>query len=98
MTAAGCLPCVGKQAFSRVFRLKRFMKIWSVRGAVYSLESNVINLFNLYFINGACSYSSYSLGRWASCVGVPGGGCGAFGDLFFWDWQWVSGGSLLGLA
>ena len=74
------------------------MGIWSVGGAVYSLGSNVIGLFNLYFISGACGYSSCSLGRWAGCVGVSGGSCGAFGDLFFWDWRGVSGGSSLGLA
>ena len=71
---------------------------WPPGCAPYSLGSSVIGLFNLYFISGACGYSSYSLGRWAGCVGVPGGGCGGCGDLFFWDWRGVSGGSLLGLA
>ena len=33
------------------------MKIWSVKSTVYWLVSQSINLFNLHFINNACSYS-----------------------------------------
>ena len=50
-------PCVLQQTFGRVFRYRNFMKIWSVKSTVCSLESSVINLFNLNFINNICSYS-----------------------------------------
>ena len=40
------------------------MKIWSL---VYSLQSSVINLFNLHFINNTCSYS---LRHWANYIPI----------------------------
>ena len=33
------------------------MKIWSLKSTLYSLQSRVINLVNLHFINNTCSYS-----------------------------------------
>ena len=55
------------QALGRVFRYRDFMKIWSVKTTVYSLEPSVINLFNLYFINNTCTYS---LRNWASYIPI----------------------------
>ena len=39
---------------------QEFLKIWSVKSTVYSLESNLINysIFNLYFTNNSWSHSS----------------------------------------
>ena len=46
-----------KQALGRVFCSREFMKIWSVKSTIYSLQSSVINLFNLHFINNTYIYS-----------------------------------------
>ena len=48
-------PCL--KVLGRVFHSREFMKIWSVKSTVYSLESSVINIFNLHFINNNFSYS-----------------------------------------
>ena len=49
-----------KQMLGRVFCHQEFLKIWSVKSTVYSLESNLINysIFNLYFTNNSWSHSS----------------------------------------
>ena len=53
-------PHVLKQMLGRVFCQQEFLKIWSVKSTVYSLESNLINysIFNLYFTNNSWSHSS----------------------------------------
>ena len=53
-------PHVLKQLLVRVFCQEEFLKIWSVKSTVYSLESNLINLhliFYLHFTNDSWSYS-----------------------------------------
>ena len=49
-----------KHMLGRVFCQQEFLKIWSVKSTVYSLESNLINysIFNLYFTNNSWSHSS----------------------------------------
>ena len=56
----GVRPHVLKQMFVRVFCQQQFLKIWSVKSTVFSLESNLINysIFNLYFTNNSWSHSS----------------------------------------
>ena len=53
-------PHVLKQMLGRVFCQHEFLKIWSVKNTVYSLEFNLINssIFNLYFTNNSWSHSS----------------------------------------
>ena len=53
-------PHALRQMFGRVFCQQEFLKIWSVKSTVYSLESNLINysIFNLYFTNNSWSHSS----------------------------------------
>ena len=53
-------PHVLKQMLDRVFCQQEFLKIWSVKSTLYSLESNLINysIFNLYFTNNSWSHSS----------------------------------------
>ena len=58
--------CVLRQVLDRVFRFREFMKIWSVKRTSL-VESSMINLFNLYFINNTFSYS---LGYWVSYIPI----------------------------
>ena len=44
-------PSVLKQIIGRDLHETEFLKIWSVKSTLYWLKSNLINLFNLYFIN-----------------------------------------------
>ena len=52
-------PHILKQMLAGVFCQQEFLKIWSVKSTVYSLESNLINyfIFNLHFTNNSWSYS-----------------------------------------
>ena len=61
-------PHVLKQMLGRVFCQQEFLKIWSVKSTVYSLESNLINysIFNLYFINNSWSHSLRQCAKWIS--------------------------------
>ena len=43
-------PHVLKQMLVRVFCQEEFLKIWSVKSTVYSLESNLIILFLIYIL------------------------------------------------
>ena len=49
-----------KQMLGRVFCQQEFLKIWSVKSTVCSLESNLINysIFNLYLTNKSWSHFS----------------------------------------
>ena len=49
-----------KEMLGQFFCQQEFLKIWSVKSTVYSLESNLINysIFNLYFTNNSWSHSS----------------------------------------
>ena len=49
-------PRVLRQVLGRMFRQKEFIKTWSVKSTGL-VESSVIKLFNLHFINNTCSYS-----------------------------------------
>ena len=62
-------PHVLKQMLVRVFCQEEFLKIWSVKSTVYSLESNLINysIFNLYFTNNSWSHS---LRHCAKCIPI----------------------------
>ena len=61
-------PHVLKHMLGRVFCQQEFLKIWSVKSTVYSLESNLINysIFNLYFINNSWSHSLRQCAKWIS--------------------------------
>ena len=50
-------PYVLKHILVRVFCKIQFLKIWTVKSTAYSLESNMINLFNLLFVYNIWNYS-----------------------------------------
>ena len=62
-------PHVLKQIIGRVFCQQEFLKIWSVKNTVYSLESNLINyfIFNPHFTNNSWSCS---LRHCAKCIPI----------------------------
>ena len=62
-------PHVLKQMLGQVFFQQEFLKIWSVKSTVYSLESNLIHNFfySLHFTNNSWSYS---LRHCANCIPI----------------------------
>ena len=62
-------PHVLKQMLGRVFCQQEFLKIWSVKSIVCSLESNLIDhfIFNLHFTSNSWSYS---LRHCAKCIPI----------------------------